>query len=62
MYWLGGVAVMVKLPTAAVITWVKVAVLEAKVAVAWKVAVMVLDPAARVAVERVATPLALRVC
>src|ERR1700733_80455 len=62
MYWLAGVTVRVKLPTGAVMTWVRVAVLEAKVGLAWKVAVMVCDPAARVVVERVATPVASRVC
>src|ERR1700733_7223707 len=62
MYWLAGVTVRVKLPTGAVMPWVRVAVLEANVALAWKVAVMVCDPAARVGVEKVAIPLALRVC
>src|SRR3984885_7570626 len=62
MYWLAGVTVRVKLPTGAVMTWVRVAVLEANVTLAWKVAVMVCDPAARVVVEKVATPLAVRVC
>jgi hypothetical protein len=45
-----------------VMTWVRVAVLELKVVLGWKVALMGCDPTARVVVEKVATPLALTVC
>ena len=59
-YRLGGVTTRVKLPS--LMIWVRVAVLDAKLGVACKVAVMVCVPAVRVAVEKVATPLASRVC
>ena len=57
-----GEAEIVKLPVGAVMTWVRVAVLELKVVLGWKVALMGCDPTARVVVEKVATPLALTVC
>lgn len=42
--------------------WVRLAVLAAKLALAWNAAATVWEPAVRVEVERVARPLELRVC